>query len=219
MILSLLAVLFFHPVRADYLDHIFLLEPEITWAIDEGGPADLRAQCAQMKYNYLEETAKLSELKRQLHRAVQSPLTDSQIVTIELLKRQILEATRRLIHLAKAEWNSENISFRVRWWLPEQLDRQTVKISSFKINASYFKGHLTEPPGLELINFELMWFPGLTPYRGSLYYLDFNGRGSFLEVCQHLQTLEFEVEAKVSWLFLLGTKPVSQDLFLRGRAP
>lgn len=205
-------------VKADYFDYTLLLEPELLWKIDgTDSHPDLKSICSDMKYNYIEENRALKELKVELKKAIELPLDDQQALNIKSIKKAIQERASHLIHLARPEWNSEIVDFEVQWLLPKDFEPQIHRIRSYEVLGVYYKG---ERSGQSMKKFSAQFkyhpLPNQIPYS----YFEYSSKGTFLEICQFIPTLEFEIEALIEFreffpTILHGT----QWFFLRGHAP
>lgn len=198
IILVQLILVFLQPAQANYLDYVFNTEPEILVQRDDKRDISLNSVCAEMKYNYLEEMTKFHKLKAEIDRSVQQPVTDQQVAQIEVLKSHLQQATNHLIFLAKPEWNSEILTFALRWWLPAEFNDDNVDLDSIEVRNLYYKseraGYLA--PRLRIDDLGWPWGPSSSAPRR---YYEFRSRGTYLELCQFASTLEFEVKLKYFW--------------------
>jgi len=173
------------PVQAHYMDHTFLTEPKVVVVRDDRRDVPVASVCGEMKYNYLQEMTKLRELKSQLNWAVQQPLTDSQTELVKKLKEQLQQATDRLIFLAKPEWNEEVLSFYLTWEFPQGSNYESKDLEKIEVQSLYYRGVPAGNLAPLLINSDR-----------SLHY---SSRGTYLEICQFVSTLEIEVKAQYRW--------------------
>ena len=214
--MNLFLALLFMQSRADYLDFIYLTEPVVDWRMHDGSPApDLHAICAEMKYNYIEEKTNLDRLQKELKAAVALPLDDAGVAKIEDIKKGIVQCTERLMFLAKPEWNSEVLDFNFVWnlWeLGENPNKRLLK-GTMKVLNDRYKGEFSPRVVNELS----------VGYQKDFYmdepwdYFKYRTTGTFLEACQFLPTLEFELKIQIEHpplqlvhdqlFFLKGAKP------------
>lgn len=169
------------PVQANYLDHTFLTEPKVVVRRDNRH-VPLASVCAEMKYNYIQEMTLLRNIKAQLDWAAQQPITDQQAEMVKALKEQIQTSVDHLVFLAKPEWNEENLEIYLSWEFPQESRIYPQKI---EVMSLYYKGE----PAVNLA-------PLITISSGGLMY---NSRGTLLEACQFIPTLEIEVRMQYKW--------------------
>lgn len=185
MILFNLIFFLLQPVQANYLDHVFLTEPEIVVKRDDGSNVPVASVCTGMKYNYLQEMTRLRDLKAQLDWAVQQPLTDQQSELVKNLRLQLQQSANRLAFLARPEWNDELLSFYLRWQFPQGPGGGSKNLEKIEVTSLYYKD---EPAG------------NLAPLLiKSDRFLQYESRGTYLEVCQFISTLEIEVNVQYRW--------------------
>lgn len=205
---------------ADYLDYTFIEDPEISLISDDGVYKDLKSICGEMKFNYLDESKRLRELKMQLDTAVLQPLTEDQLQLIENLKQGIHESSERIRFLSRPEWNTESFHYVIRWWLGEDYARKMRKITGFEVTDAYYKGEFAGYQARNLYRSSLFIDSRSVPKaKKDWQHFDFSARGTFLEICQFAPTLELEVRATFVFVDLPGLRPLSHMFYLKGRLP
>jgi len=225
MVLNILGLLIFLPAKADYLDYKFFVNPEISVLRDDRQDIPLQAVCADMKYNYLEESERLKSLKAQMDWAVQQPLTDDQVIQISKIKTALRETAARLIHLSNPDWSAEVMNYWVVWRLPDEYDSTEKNFVKAEVSDIYYKGsfagHLA--PQIELYGVfpalsEPPRIPGLPPVKRYVRYVKFFSRGTYFDLCQFIPTLQIEMKVNYYLMFFKG-KLHEEMFFLKGRKP
>jgi hypothetical protein len=191
MILSLLGSFFIsYSYAQDYSRYDYLSAPEIyTERMESRQPVDLKAVCSEMIYNYQEEKARIEKLKVELTQLAGLPLTDEVTAQIDRNKDEIHLALQHLLFLSRPEWNEEVLNVSLIWFL-NNYNFKDKRVRNPQILSSKFNG-LTDG-GVDRY-FHLGAFPIFKVDPDWPPFFIFHKKTAFLEACQSLSSLEYEV--------------------------
>jgi hypothetical protein len=214
MMLQLILLFLNFSFAQDFSKFEFLTSPEIyTTKIRSQEQINISPICAEMKYNYAEEKAKLDALKLVLNKLTQMPLTDDVVSDIEKTKNEMHDCLGHLTFLSKPEWNTQVVDLYVVWYLTNY-DHKEHAVKNKEVLSAYYKGErngkIIEYLDLNLRIYDI--FPHKVPF--FLY----SSRTTYLDACQNTASLEFEVKSDVTCYF--SPIPCNQAYFiLKGQNP
>jgi hypothetical protein len=204
-------------VYAQFEDYVFLSTPEFYWSTDGNEPrSDLPKICANISYNYFDELKKMKQLKEKLNDILNEPISDIQVIELENIKLKILEVNSRLKFLANPDWNKEVLNLKIQWVLPKSINPEMTPIHSYRIlGANYLNQQ-----DASVIDYFFFWFDyGIFVYHKDFYYFHYTKKTTYLEACQFISSLTFQVEIQFEMKhFAPVSIPRSKKLFLEVRA-
>ena len=175
--------------RADYFSYQFLNKPIVRFGPDAGYKrVELNEMCPLLKYDYVSEKMQMEQIRKNLIDLSQQDLTPDRVQLIDSLKNQLHEKLSRLTYLSGAQWNTEMLSFSVRWRLSE-IDPTFFTVRKFDVTSVRY---LNEQNG-SLLNFLRFGRDYTIDKKVPYYFIEYAKRGTYLELCQFVKTLSFEV--------------------------
>lgn len=192
--------------ETDYSTYLFLDKPERLWLPDaSGNRPDIEAICKQMKYNYHEELERLRVNKIKLSDGLKASLnmtpTPEQLQLLTFYKSEISSAVSHLNFLAKPEWNVEVVNYTLRWALPPRYGVGDHKIKGYEaLSVRYLNQQNGRPLAYFRSKSEFFFRYELHRYMKEFYF-EYAKTSTYLEVCQFIPSLKFEIELTTEYSF------------------